>query len=72
MKQRFLWHRYFDILMTISSTIFILNYDLGHLLVLQAELNNTGNYSCIAANIVRQRISDPALLTVYSKFIIIS
>ena len=40
----------------------------GHLLILQARLVDTANYSCVAANTARQRTSPPALVTVYSKF----
>jgi len=37
----------------------------GHLLILQATLADTANYSCVAANIARQRTSEPALVTIY-------
>lgn len=37
----------------------------GHLLLLQASLSDTANYTCVAANTARQRTSPPALVTVY-------
>ncbi|XP_014284948.1 netrin receptor UNC5B isoform X2 [Halyomorpha halys] len=37
----------------------------GHLLVSQARLQDTANYTCVAENIAARRISDPALLTVF-------
>ena len=39
----------------------------GHLLVSQARLQDTANYTCVAENIAARRISDPALLTVFGK-----
>lgn len=39
----------------------------GHLLVNQARLQDTANYSCVAENIAARRVSDPALLTVYGE-----
>ena len=54
----------------IDSCILIDLSIAGHLLVNQARLEDTANYSCVAENIVRKRISDPALLTVSSKFIL--
>ena len=40
----------------------------GSLLILQAQLSDTANYSCVAANVARQRTSPPALVTVFSKY----
>ena len=40
----------------------------GHLLILQATLSDTANYSCVAANVARQRTSEAALVTIYSKY----
>ena len=40
----------------------------GHLLILQARLEDSANYSCVAANIARQRTSPKALVTVYSEY----
>jgi len=37
----------------------------GHLLILQARLEDTANYSCVASNVAKQRISPRALVTVY-------
>jgi len=37
----------------------------GHLLILQATLSDTANYSCVAANVARQRTSEAALVTIY-------
>ena len=40
----------------------------GSLLILQAKLSDTANYSCVAANVARQRTSPAALVTVFSKY----
>lgn len=40
----------------------------GHLLVGQARLQDTANYTCVAENIAAKRISDPALLTVFGEW----
>ncbi|KDR22415.1 Netrin receptor UNC5C, partial [Zootermopsis nevadensis] len=37
----------------------------GHLLVGQARLQDTANYTCVAENVAARRVSEPALLTVY-------
>ncbi|GLH00562.1 uncharacterized protein GBIM_06905, partial [Gryllus bimaculatus] len=37
----------------------------GHLLVGQARLQDTANYSCVAENVAARRVSEPAQLTVY-------
>lgn len=41
----------------------------GNLIITQAYLENTGNYSCGAQNVFGRRISEPALLTVYGKYL---
>ena len=41
----------------------------GSLLILQAKLSDTANYSCVAANVARQRTSPAALVTVFSKYL---
>lgn len=47
-----------------SDSNFIIS-STGHLLILQARLQDTANYSCVARNVARQRTSQPALVTVY-------
>ncbi|XP_049839247.1 netrin receptor UNC5C [Schistocerca gregaria] len=37
----------------------------GHLLLGQARLQDTANYTCVAENVAARRLSEPALLTVY-------
>ena len=50
-----------------SESNFIISSS-GSLLILQAKLSDTANYSCVAANVARQRTSPAALVTVYSKY----
>ena len=52
----------------VSGSNFIVS-STGHLLILQARLEDTANYSCVASNVARSRTSDPALVTVYGKSI---
>ncbi|KAJ9574625.1 hypothetical protein L9F63_008157, partial [Diploptera punctata] len=37
----------------------------GHLLVGQARLQDTANYTCVAENVAAKRVSEPAQLTVF-------
>ena len=60
------WLRNGEKINTQVDTNFIVSSS-GNLLVSQAKLTDTANYSCIAGNVARKRVSDPALLTVYSK-----
>ena len=41
----------------------------GHLLILQARLADTANYSCVASNLARRRTSPKATLTVYGEWV---
>ena len=41
----------------------------GSLLILQAKMSDTANYSCVASNVARQRTSPAALVNVYSKYL---
>jgi netrin receptor unc-5 len=43
----------------------------GHLLIAQTRLSDMGNYSCVAENIASRRVSEPSLLTVYGKLIML-
>jgi len=49
---------------------FIISHE-GSLIVNQARLSDSGNYSCGAVNIAGRRLSDPATLTVYRKISLI-
>lgn len=42
----------------------------GHLLLLQARTEDSGNYTCVASNGYVQRASQVAKLTVYSKLLV--
>ena len=39
----------------------------GHLLVLQARMEDSANYTCVASNSALERQSPPAEITVYGK-----
>lgn len=39
----------------------------GHLLILQARMKDTANYTCVASNEALVRESPPALVTVFGK-----
>jgi leucine-rich repeat transmembrane protein FLRT len=41
----------------------------GNLILSQARLTDMGNYTCGAQNVASKRLSEPARLTVYGKFI---
>ena len=50
-----------------SDTNFIQSAD-GHLLILQARMEDNANYSCVAANDANlEKTSDPATLTVFGE-----
>ena len=48
------------------DTNFILSHS-GNLLIHQAKLTDSANYSCVAGNVARNRTSAAAMITVYSK-----
>ena len=60
------WLRNGEEINTVEDTNFIISSS-GNLLVSQAKLTDTANYSCIAGNVARKRVSEPALVTVYSE-----
>lgn len=39
----------------------------GHLLISEARLQHSGNYTCVAENTAAKRLSDIAIITVYGK-----
>ena len=41
----------------------------GHLIVVNAKLTDTANYTCVAENVASKRFSDPATITVYGKLL---
>lgn len=40
----------------------------GHLLISEARLQHSGNYTCVAENAAAKRMSDVAVISVYGKF----
>ena len=50
----------------INDPNFIASTD-GHLILIQARMEDAGNYTCLASNDVLTRSSPPAQLTVYGK-----
>lgn len=49
-----------------DSSIIISNE--GSLIISEAHVTHTGNYSCGAVNVAGRRLSEPALLTVYGSY----
>lgn len=49
-----------------SQTNFIQSAD-GHLIIIQAKMENAGNYTCVASNDVLTRRSPSATITIYGK-----
>ena len=41
----------------------------GNLLIAAAKLSDMANYSCVAENVANRRVSQPARLTVYGKYV---
>ena len=50
-----------------SDVNFIISHE-GSLIVSQARLTDSGNYTCGAQNIAGRRLSESAILTVYSQY----
>ena len=53
-----------------SETNFIQSAD-GHLIIVQAKMENAGNYTCVASNDVLTRRSPSATITIYGKILFV-